>query len=46
MDRVSPPSTSVRAVVTIKGTGLSGATKVTFNGVRGTITKTRQRRSR
>ncbi len=25
-------------VVTIKGTNLSGATKVTFNGVKGTIT--------
>jgi hypothetical protein len=28
----------VGTVVTIKGTGLSGATKVTFNGVKGTIT--------
>jgi hypothetical protein len=29
----------VGTVVTIKGTNLSGATKVTFNGVKGTITK-------
>jgi YVTN family beta-propeller protein len=35
----SPASGPVGTVVTIKGTNLSGATKVTFNGVKGTITK-------
>ena len=35
----SPTSGSVGTVVTIKGTGLAGATKVTFDGVKGTITK-------
>ena len=36
--KFSPTNGPVGTVVTIKGTNLSGATKVTFNGVRGTIT--------
>jgi hypothetical protein len=36
--KFSPASGPVGTVVTIKGTNLSGATKVTFNGVKGTIT--------
>jgi YVTN family beta-propeller protein len=35
----SPASGPAGTVVTIKGTSLNGATKVTFNGVKGTITK-------
>jgi uncharacterized repeat protein (TIGR02543 family) len=35
----TPTSGPVGTIVTIKGTNLSGATKVTFNGVKGTITK-------
>jgi YVTN family beta-propeller protein len=37
--KFSPASGPVGTVVTIKGTNLSGATKVTFDGVKGTITK-------
>jgi hypothetical protein len=36
--KFTPSSGPVGTVVTIKGTNLSGATKVTFNGVKGTIT--------
>ena len=35
----SPSSGPVGTVVTIKGTNLLGATKVTFNGVKGTVTE-------
>jgi DNA-binding beta-propeller fold protein YncE len=35
----SPASGQVGSVVTIKGTNLSDVTKVTFNGVKGTVTK-------
>jgi YVTN family beta-propeller protein len=37
--KFSPTSGPVGTVVTIKGKGLSGASKVTFNGVKGTVTK-------
>ena len=37
--RFSPASGPAGTVVTITGTTLNGATKVTFNGVKGTITK-------
>ena len=36
--KFTPKSGPVGTVVTIKGTNLSGATKVTFNGVKATIT--------
>jgi hypothetical protein len=36
--KFTPSSGPVGTVVTIKGTNLSGATKATFNGVKGTIT--------
>ena len=36
--KFTPTSGPAGTVVTIKGTNLSGATKVTFNGVKGTIT--------
>ena len=36
--KFTPASGPVGTVVTIKGTNLSGATKVTFNGLKGTIT--------
>jgi hypothetical protein len=39
INKFSPTSGPVGTLITIKGTRLSGATKVTLNGVKGTITR-------
>ena len=44
--KFTPTSGPAETVVTIKGTNLLGAIKVTFNGVKGTITKIQPPKSR